>query len=73
MLRWRSQGELLTIDITCGWEVSGGPVSRPQLSHLRGSSLTPGQSTETVSHMAQRNREEKKKEKKIKLLNKKNY
>ena len=26
-LRWRSLGELLLFDITCTWEVSGGPVS----------------------------------------------
>ena len=49
MLRWRSLGELLLLDITWGWEVSGGPMSWTRLSHLRGSGLTPGQSTKSLS------------------------
>ena len=36
-------GRALTDDITWGREVSGGPVSWTQLSHLGGSSPTPGQ------------------------------
>ena len=39
----------LPIDITWGWEVSGGPMFWTQLSHLRGSGLTPGWSTKTPS------------------------
>ena len=48
-LRWGSLGDLLLIDIMCDWEVSGGPMSWTRLSHLRGSGLTPGQSTKTLS------------------------
>ena len=48
-LRQTSLGELSLIDITWGWEVSGGPVSWTLLSHLRGSGLTPSQSTKTLS------------------------
>ena len=48
-LRWRSLGELSLIDITWGWQVSGGPMSWTRLSHLRGSGLTPGRSTKTLS------------------------
>ena len=49
MLRQRSLGELLLIDITQGWEVSGGPVSWTRLSHHRSSGLTPGQIPKTLS------------------------
>ena len=49
VLRRRSLGELLPIVITWGQEVSGGPVFWTQLSHLRGSDLTLGQSTKTLS------------------------
>ena len=48
MLRWRSLGELLPIDIASGREVSGGLVSWTQLSHLGGSGPTSGQSTKTL-------------------------
>ena len=48
-LRWRSLGELSLIDITWVHEVSGGPMSWTRLSHLRGSGLTLGQSTKTLS------------------------
>ena len=48
-LRWRSLGELLLIDIMWGQEASGGPMSWTRLSHFRGSGLTPGQSTKTLS------------------------
>ena len=48
-VRQRSLGELLQIDITWDWEVSGCPMSLSQLSHLRASGLTPGQSTKTLS------------------------
>ena len=48
-LRWRSLGEPLPFAITWGQEVSGGPVSWTWFSHLRGSGLTPGQSTKTLS------------------------
>ena len=48
-LRWRSLEELLPNDSTWGWEVSGGPMFWTWLSHLRGSGLTPGQSTKTLS------------------------
>ena len=48
VLRQRSLGELPAINITWGWEVSGGPTSWTQLSHLRGSGPTLGQSTETL-------------------------
>ena len=54
MLRWRSLGELSPFDITWSQEVSGGPPSLTQLSHLRGSALTP------VSHTAQKKREKRK-------------
>ena len=49
VLRWRSLGELLLIDIMWGWEVSGGPISWIWLSHLRGSVLAAGWSTKTLS------------------------
>ena len=48
VLRWRSLGELLPFDITWSREVSGGPMSWAQLSHLRGTGLTPGWSTKTL-------------------------
>ena len=48
-LRWRSLGELLPFDITWSQEVSGGPMSWIRLSQLRGTGLTPGQSTKTLS------------------------
>ena len=48
VLSWRSLGELLLIDIMWSWEVSGGPVSWTQLSHLRDSGLTPGWSIKTL-------------------------
>ena len=32
-----------------GWEVSGDPMSWTQLSHLRGSGLTPGRGTKTLT------------------------
>ena len=49
LLKQRSLGELLPIDIMWDWEVSGRPTSWTQLSHLGGSGLTPGQSTETLT------------------------
>ena len=48
-LRQGSLGELSLIDITWGQEVSGGPVTRTRLFHLRGSGLMSGQSTKTLS------------------------
>ena len=42
-------GRPLVIDIMWGWEVLGDSMSSTRLSHLRGSGLTPGQSTENVS------------------------
>ena len=39
----------MPFDITWSQEVSGGPMSSTWLSHLRGSGLTPGQSTKTLS------------------------
>ena len=52
-LRWRSLGERSLIDITWCQEASGGPVSWTRLSHLRGSGLTPGRSTKTLSATVQ--------------------
>ena len=49
VLRQRSLRELLPVDATWSQEVSGGPMSWPQLSHLGGSSLTPSWSTKTLS------------------------
>ena len=48
-LRWRSLGELSPFDITWSREVSGAPMSWTWLSHLRGTGLTPSQSTKTLS------------------------
>ena len=48
-LRRRSLGELSPIDIMWGQAVSVGPMSWTWLSHLRGSGLTPGWSTKTLS------------------------
>ena len=48
-LRRRSLGELTLIDIMWNQEVSGGPMSRTRLSHLRGSGLTASWSTRTPS------------------------
>ena len=48
-LKWRSLGDLSVFDIMWCWEVSGGPMSWTRLSHLRGTGLTPGQSTKTLS------------------------
>ena len=61
MLRRISLGELLLIDITWGWEVSGGPVSVTQPSHLKGSGPTPGQSTKTLpaTRLRRKGREKK--------------
>ena len=66
MLRQRSLGALWPIDITWGQEVSGGPMSSTQLSHLGGSGLTPGQSTKTLSATRLRRKGEKKGRKKKK-------
>ena len=57
-------GELSPIDITRGWEVSGRPMSYTWLSHLRGSGLTPGQSTKTLSAPQLRRKGRKEKTKK---------
>ena len=38
----------MLINITCSWEDSDGPTSLIQLSHLRGSCPTLGQSTRTL-------------------------
>ena len=62
VLRWRSLGELLLINIPWGQEFSGGPTSWTQLCHLRGSSLTPGQSTKTLKATQCRRKEKRKKE-----------
>ena len=48
VFRWRSLGELLLINITWGQDVSGGPTSWTQLSHLGGSGLTPSRSTKPL-------------------------
>ena len=64
-LRQRSLGELLPIDITWGWEVSGGPMSWTLLSHLRGSGLTPVWSTKTLSATGLRTKGREKKKEKI--------
>ena len=48
MLRWRSLGEFLLINITWGQKVSGGPTSWTQLSHLGGSGPIPGWSTKSL-------------------------
>ena len=48
-LRWRTLGKLAPINITWGWEVSGGLMSPTHLSHLRGSDLSAGRSTKTLS------------------------
>ena len=49
MFRWSSLGELSPIDITWGQDASGGPLSSAGLSHLRGSVLTSGWNTKTLS------------------------
>ena len=54
-LRWRSLGELSPIAMMRGQEVSGGPMSWTRLSHLRGSGLTPGWSTKTLSALVPKN------------------
>ena len=53
VLRWRSLWELSLIDITWGREVSGDPMSWTWLSNLRGSGLTAGQSTKTLTATGQ--------------------
>ena len=57
-------GKLLTFDITWSWEVSGGPMSSTQLSHLRGTSEAQilSQSTKTFSATWLKRKERKKKE-----------
>ena len=49
VLRWRSLGHLSPINITWGWEVSGGPTSWTRLSHLRGLGPTPSWSTKALT------------------------
>ncbi|XP_029082935.1 RAC-gamma serine/threonine-protein kinase isoform X2 [Monodon monoceros] len=66
VLRRRSLGELSPIDITWGWEVSGGPMSWTQPSHLRGSGLTPGRRTKTPPATWLRRKGRKKEKKKQK-------
>ena len=56
-LRWRSLGELSLIDTMWGREVSGRPMSWSPLFHLRGSGLTPGWSTKTLSATWQKMRD----------------
>ena len=65
-LSWRSLGELSPFDITWSWEVSCGPLSWTWLSHLRGTGLTPGWSTKTVSAtwLRRKGRKKRKKERK---------
>ena len=63
VLRWRSLGELLLIDITWCREVSGGPMCWTWLSHLGGSGLTPGQSTKTLPATQLRRKGRKKRKK----------
>ena len=48
VLRRRSLGELLPVDITWGREVSCGPMCWTWPSHHEGSGLTPGWSTKTL-------------------------
>ena len=59
----------MLLDIMWDWEVSGGPMSCTWLSHLRGSGLTPRQSTKTLS-ATQLRRKVRKKERKIIIKNK---
>ncbi|XP_067585604.1 RAC-gamma serine/threonine-protein kinase isoform X3 [Pseudorca crassidens] len=68
VLRRRSLGELSPIDITWGWEVSGGPMSWTRPSHLRGSGLTPGRRTKTLpaAWLRRKGRKKEKKKKKKK-------
>ena len=49
VFRWRSVGELSPFAITWSREVSGGRMSWTRLSHLRGSGLTQGRGTKTLS------------------------
>ena len=59
MLRWRSLGELSLINITWAQEVSGGPKSCNQLSHLGDSGPISGQSIKTLPASVFRKKEEK--------------
>ena len=61
VLRWRSPGGLSLINITWGREVSGGPASWTQLSHLGGSGPTLGLSTKTlpVARLGRKGRKKK--------------
>ena len=58
-------GEVSLIDVTWGWEVSGGPMSWTQSSHLGGSGPTPGWSTKTLpaTQLRRKGKKERKKEK----------
>ena len=60
----------MLFDITWRWEVSGGPKSRSQLSHLRGSGLTPGWSTKTLSATRLRRKGRKREKERKKERNK---
>ena len=69
MLRLRSLGELLPINIMWGQGVSGGPMSWTWISHIGGSGPTPGWSTKTLPPHSSEEKEEKKNEQ-IELKNK---
>ena len=56
----QSLGELSLVNIIWGWEVSGGLMPWTQLSHLRGSGLTPGWSTRTLPGALHRRKGRKK-------------
>ena len=59
-------GDPSPFDITWSQEVSGGPMSCSRLSHLRGTGLTPGQITMTLTATWLRRKLRKKERKKEK-------
>ena len=61
----------MLIDITWGWEVSGGPMSWTWSSHLGGSGPTPGRSSKTLpaTWLRRKGREKKNKNKNKQNMN----
>ena len=60
VLRHRSLGELLLMDITWDWDGSGGLISWSWPSHLGGLGPTPGWNTKTLSATTLRRKEREK-------------